>query len=72
MPRDNSWKNITYVAGAALGLVTGVAAAHLYTKAAEENGTDGKPGKIDTGDAFKIGLAAVTLVRQVSSLGAKK
>jgi hypothetical protein len=72
MNKDNNWKNITYVTGAALGLVTGLAAAHLYTRAAEENSTDGKPGKIESGDAFKIGLATVTLIRQISSLGAKK
>jgi len=69
---EPKWKSITYVTGAALGLVMGIAAAHLYSQAAEENNTDGKPGKIDAGDAFKIGLAAVTLVRQISALGAKR
>jgi hypothetical protein len=70
--QDSAWKTITYVTGAALGLVMGLAAAHLYARTAEENGEAGSPVRIETGDALKIGLAAVALVRQVSSLGAKK
>jgi hypothetical protein len=66
------WKPITYIVGAVAGLALGISAAHLYARTAEENGEDGKPGKIDTGDAFKIGMAVVTLVRQISSLAAKK
>ena len=69
---NQNWKNITYLAGAAAGLAVGLAAAHLYARAAEENGTDGKPGKIEPADAFKIGLATVTLVRQISALGARR
>ena len=69
---ENNWKSITYLIGAALGLVMGLTAAHLYTRAAEENGEAGLPARIETGDAFKIGLAAVTLIRQISALGAKK
>ena len=69
---EGSWKTITYALGAAVGLVMGLAAAHLYTRAAEENGEAGVPARIDTGDAFKIGLAAVALIRQISALGAKR
>lgn len=68
----NSWKNITYLAGAALGLVIGLTAAHMYARAAEEHGQAGLPAKIDTGEAFRIGLAAVALIRQISALGAKQ
>jgi hypothetical protein len=70
--QDNGWKNITYLTGAALGLVVGLAAAHMYTRAAEESGEAGLPARIDTGEAFRIGMAAIALVRQVSALGAKK
>lgn len=69
---DNNWKTVTYLTGATIGLVVGLAAAHFYTRAAEENGEAGVPARIETGDAFKIGLAAVALVRQISALGAKK
>ncbi len=70
--QDNGWKNITYLTGAALGLVVGLAAAHMYTRAAEESGEAGLPARIDTGEAFRIGMTAIALVRQVSALGAKK
>ena len=69
---ESNWKTVTYLAGAALGLVMGLAAAHLYTRAAEENGEAGVPARIETGDAFKIGLALLALIRQISALGAKK
>lgn len=69
---DDNRRTITYLAGAVLGLITGLAAAHMYTRAAEENGEAGVPARIDTGDAFKIGLAVLALVRQISAIGAKK
>jgi hypothetical protein len=50
----------------------GLTAAHMYSRAAEENGEEGLPARIETGEAFKIGLAAVALIRQISALGAKK
>ena len=69
---NGNWKPITYLIGAVVGLVMGLTAAHMYSRAAEENGEDGLPARIETGDAFKIGLAAVALIRQISALGAKK
>ena len=70
---DNNWKTMAYLAGGAVGLVTGLAAAHMYARAAEENNAVGMvPAKIETADAFKLGLAVVALVRQISDLGARK
>jgi hypothetical protein len=65
---DNSWKAVSLLAGGAVGLVTGLAAAYMYVRTAEENNTEGKPVKIETSDAFTIGLATVALVRQISDL----
>jgi hypothetical protein len=66
-------KTVTYVAGGALGLLVGLAAAHMYARTAEEQyGEVTAPQTIDTGDAFKIGLALVALVRQISDLAVKK
>src|SRR5258707_15651930 len=67
----NSWKNITYLTGAALGLIAGLTAAHMYTRAAEEHGQAGLPEQIDTGEAFRIGLAAVRHVPPISAARAK-
>ncbi len=68
---DNNWKTATLLAGGALGLVTGLAAAFLYVRTAEENNTEGAPVKIETADAFKLGLATVALVRQISDLAVR-
>jgi hypothetical protein len=68
---DNNWRPITLLAGGALGLVTGLAAAYMYVRTAEENNTEGKPVKLETGDAFTIGLATVALVRQISDLAVR-
>ncbi|MEP7284663.1 MAG: hypothetical protein ABI947_02705, partial [Chloroflexota bacterium] len=54
--RDNGWKNIVYLVGAALGLIMGVTAAHLYAQAAEESGHEGERPQIETGDALRIGM----------------
>ena len=70
--QHGAWKTATYLTGAAVGLVMGLAAAHMYARTAEESGEAGTPVRIETGDALKIGMAAVALVRQVSSLGNKK
>ncbi len=74
MPSEpDSRKTITYIAGAAVGLVVGLAAAHMYSRTAEENyGEVTAPRSIETGDAFKIGMSLVALVRQISDLAVKK
>ncbi len=70
---DNNWKPVVYLAGGALGLVTGLVAAHLYARTAEENRlTDGVKNQIEAGDAFRLGLATLALVRQISDLGIRK
>ncbi len=64
-----NWKPTVYLAGGALGLLTGLAAAHLYARTAEENRlSDGVPNRIEAGDAFRLGLATLALVRQISDL----
>jgi hypothetical protein len=73
MMASNNWKMTTYLAGGVIGLLTGLAAAHLYARAAEENNAAGAlPAKIETADAFKLGLALVALIRQITDLGARR
>lgn len=69
---SDNWKVSTYVAGGALGLLAGLLSAYLYARSAEENQKGGRPGRISTGDIFKLGLAAISLIRLISDLGAKK
>ncbi len=70
---NKNWKAIVYLAGGAIGLATGVVAAHLYARTAEENRlTDGVPTRIEAGDAFRLGLATLALVRQISDLAVRE
>ncbi len=70
---QSSWKTMAYVAGGAIGLVTGLLAARMYAQSAEANNAVTKaPNKLEMTDLFPIGLALVALVRQASELGARK
>jgi len=70
---QNSWKTLAYVAGGAIGLITGLLAARMYTQSAEANNAVGNaPMKLEPSQLFPIGLALVALVRQASELGANK
>ncbi len=70
MQRNDNWKMPLYAIGAVIGLIIGFLAAHMYTQAVEENHGGNLP-QVETQDAFKLGLAAVALIRQVTDLGAK-
>ncbi len=52
-------------------MVFGLAAAHMYTRNAEETSGEGPLAPIGTGDAFKIGMALLAILRQVAALGTK-
>ncbi len=68
-----NWKPVVYLAGSAVGLLTGLVAAHLYARTAEENRlSDGVPNRIEAGDAFRLGLATLALVRQISDLAIRE
>jgi hypothetical protein len=73
MMSRNNWKTIIYIAGGLAGLLTGLASAHLYKRTAEANQlTSGSPARIEVGDAFKIGLATLALIRQITDLASRK
>ncbi len=68
MPQEQgSKKNQTYVIGAAGGLVLGLLAAYLFLRTLEE--TADPNHRVGTGDALKLTIAIVTLMRQISALG---
>ncbi len=64
---NNNSLNI-YIVGGALGLVTGLVAAYLFNRAAQEN-EHLKSGNLSTGDLVKLGLLLLGTVRQVAELG---
>jgi hypothetical protein len=69
----NNWKTLAYLAGGLVGLLAGLASAHLYRRSAEANElTSGAPARIEVGDAFKLGLALLALIRQITDLASGK
>jgi hypothetical protein len=62
--------NPVYLIGSVLGVILGFVAAHLYVQAVEENNNGVRP-RLESGDAIKLGLLAITVMRQITDLGAK-
>lgn len=59
-------QNRTLLFGALIGAFTGLAAAYLLQRRAEETGTE---ISITVGDGMKLGLMVLGLLRAVASLG---
>lgn len=59
-----------YIIGAIFGLIVGFIAAHMYVQSVEEHNAGVRP-KLETGDALKLGITAVTVLRQITDLGAR-
>ena len=63
---DNTWKIKTLLIGAALGALTGLGAAYLLTKRAEQTG---QHLAITPGKGVKLGVLIAGLLRSILSLG---
>ncbi len=63
---DSSWKMKTMVIGGLLGLLTGLGAAYLLTRRAEQ---EGAPVSISASKGLKLGVMLGGLVRSVLQLG---
>jgi hypothetical protein len=73
--RNDNWKTQTYIRGSLIGLIVGIIASYLYTRAAEEHQLmDGKNEltPIGASDMVKISLSILALVRQITELGSSK
>ncbi len=70
MENKQNWKMPIYLLGSIFGLIFGFLAAHLYTQSVEENHGATRP-KVETGDLFRLGMSGITLMRQITDLGAK-
>lgn len=66
MSQDQTWKTRVLTAGVIVGALLGLGAGFLYVRVAEEGGG---PKKVSTGEAVKLALAALGVVRQASQLG---
>ncbi len=63
---DNTWKVKTLLIGATLGALTGLGAAYLLTKRAEQSG---QQLAITPGKGVKLGVLIAGLLRSILSLG---
>lgn len=65
----NNWKPKVLLIGTALGALVGLGTAYLLARTAEEN-ADGPP-QIKTGDAIKIGVNVIGVVRGIAALAGR-
>ncbi len=63
---DDSWKVKTLVIGALVGALTGLGAAFLLTRRAEQKG---EKLSISTGQGVKLGMLVIGLLRSILNLG---
>ena len=64
-----SWKIKTLLVGTVIGAATGLSAAYLLTKRAEQKG---EPLMITSGEGLKLGVLIAGLIRSILSLGEEK
>ena len=62
-------KNRTLLVGALVGAMTGLIAATLLNRRAEEEGT---ALSLTTGEGMKLGVMVIGLLRAIASLGEEK
>jgi gas vesicle protein len=62
-------RNRTLIVGALVGALTGLAAAMLLNRRAEQEGTE---LALTTGDGMKLGVMVIGLLRAIATLGEEK
>ena len=67
MEKTEGWETRVLLIGGALGAVIGLLTSWLLIRTSRE--TRGGPPAITTGDAIKVGITAIGLVRSIAALG---
>jgi hypothetical protein len=65
------WKAQVYAIGAAGGIIFGMLASYLFTRASSEamEREDWAPEPVPTGQLIALALAALAMIRQIAELG---
>jgi hypothetical protein len=67
---DIPWKTRVMLVGGLIGAGIGLASAYFYVRAAEEAGAEGdSPPMPEAGDAVRLGLSLLTIVRTITEWG---
>jgi NhaP-type Na+/H+ or K+/H+ antiporter len=65
---ESGWKTKTLITGGLAGLAVGLLAAYFFARVSEEHGVE--PGRIKTMDALKLAVALLSIIRQITDIGA--
>lgn len=67
---EENWSMRVMVVGGALGALLGLATSYLLVRTSRE--VRGGPPAITTGDAIKVGITAIGLMRAIAALGDRR
>ena len=69
LPEVRNDSSQLYLVSGALGLVIGLISAYLFLRASAENGSEGGR-RVKTMDALGLAVAMLSVIRQITDLGA--
>lgn len=69
LPQTTNWKTQVYTISGLTGVVVGLLAAYFYVRATEENGALA-PKRLKTMDMIGLAVTLLSIVRQITDLGA--
>jgi hypothetical protein len=68
--KDDNWSMRVMVVGGVLGALLGLTTSYLLVRTSRE--VHGGPPAITTGDAMKVGITAIGLMRAIAALGDRR
>jgi hypothetical protein len=63
MSEENNWRGRTLLLGAVIGALTGLGAAYVIVRQAEEQG---EPPRLGAGEGVRLGMGVLGLLRMIS------
>ena len=69
MTEEGNWRGRTLLLGALLGALTGLGAAYVLLRRAEERG---EPPQLGAGEGVRLGMGVLGLLRLISGFGDDK